>query len=311
MNLDGQPEHALPPFDERELLSQALASIASAIFIADASGNIIWVNQAFCRLSGYERHELLGKKPSLLRSGRQDMLFYTRMWQSINAGRTWQGEVVDRRKDGTLYTVTEIITPLFDEQGKVANYIAIQHDITESKRESEQHKALAYHDGLTGLPNRLQFMDCLQRAIEHNAWQHKRFALMFVDLDRFKPVNDRYGHHVGDLLLIAVAKRLGTIMRSSDVLARLGGDEFTVIENQLSDPASAGVLAQKIISTLNRPFTLDRKHIEIGVSIGIAIFPDDGVTAAELLERADMAMYRAKNTGRNCCRFHEGEAAKP
>jgi len=305
MSTEGSSDKGLSPHDEQELLSKALASIASAIFITDAKGSIIWTNPAFCRLSGYARDEILGQKPSLLRSGRQDLHFYTRMWQCILAGHTWQGEVVDRRKDGSCYTVTEIITPLFDERGKVTNYIAIQHDITESKRESEQHKALAYHDSLTGLPNRLQFVDRLQEAIERNARQRKRFALMFVDLDQFKPVNDTYGHHIGDLLLIAVARRLNVVMRSSDVLARLGGDEFTVIENQLSDPATAGALAQKIITTLNRPFTLNHKLVEIGASIGIAIYPDDGATAADLLERADLAMYRAKDAGRNCYRFYQ------
>ncbi|MBV8467532.1 MAG: sensor domain-containing diguanylate cyclase [Burkholderiales bacterium] len=292
--------------DEQALLSSALTSIATAIFITDADGCIIWANEAFCTLCGYAKSEVLGQRPSLLRSGQHGAQFYMRMWHTIQAGKTWQAEVVDRRKDGSLYTVAEIITPLFATSGEITHFIAIQHDITDSKRESEQHKALAYHDSLTGLPNRLQFLDSLDDAVARHGKQGKRFALMFVDLDRFKPVNDTWGHHVGDMLLIAVAKRIRTAMRRTDVLARLSGDEFTVIENRLLSHEDAAQLAGKLIATLNKPFRLDGHLITIGASVGIAVFPDDGSTSDTLLKCADTAMYRAKAAGRNCYRFYAG-----
>ncbi|MBV8636147.1 MAG: diguanylate cyclase, partial [Burkholderiaceae bacterium] len=239
-------EPALLADDEQALLSSALTSIATAIFITDAAGHIIWANAAFCALSGYAKQEIIGRSPSLLRSGQHSDQFYAQLWHTIQAGKTWQADVIDRRKDGSLYTVAEIITPLFDTAGQITHFIAIQHDITDAKREFEQHKALAYHDSLTGLPNRLLFLERLDHAIARHNKLGKRFALMFVDLDRFKPVNDAWGHHVGDLLLIAVAKRLRQAMRRTDMLARMSGDEFTVIEHGLAMQDDAAHLACKL-----------------------------------------------------------------
>jgi diguanylate cyclase (GGDEF)-like protein len=200
---------------------------------------------------------------------------------------------------------------LFDAKGQITHYIAIQHDITDNKREIEQHKALAYHDSLTGLPNRLQFLDSLNQAIAQHERLHKHFALMFVDLDRFKPVNDTWGHHVGDMLLMAVAKRLRVAMRRTDILARLSGDEFTVIESRLLKQDDAARLAGKLITTLNRPFRLEGHLIEIGASAGIAVYPDDATTGEALLQCADAAMYRAKAAGRNRFCFYAGEPMPP
>lgn len=297
------PDAKLQP-DDQALLARALASIANAIFITDNAGHIIWANEAFCRLSGYSRDEVLGHTPSLLQSGQQDSHFYRRLWRTIQSGKVWHQEVVNKRKDGTLYAVEELITPLYGSDGHISHFIAIQHDLGKRRQRNRRQQFLAYHDSLTGLINRPRFMEQLEDAMTQSQRDRCLMALLFIDLDYFKEINDHYGHAVGDMLLKAVAKRLRNCVRADDIVARLGGDEFTVIEKQLAQSEPAAQMAEKLVAAISRPYRLANHPLEIGASIGVALYPEDGDTPTQLLEHADAAMYRAKQTGRNrWCRY--------
>ncbi|WP_179958195.1 sensor domain-containing diguanylate cyclase [Chitinimonas arctica] len=287
------------PTDGQTLLALALTSIANAIFITDSTGCVIWVNEAFCRLSGYAPQDIVGHSPSLLQSGRQDGYFYRRLWRTIQSGKVWHQEIVNKRKDGTFYTVEEIITPLYDANGKISHFIAFQHDLGKRRERNQRQQFLAYHDSLTGLINRPRFMEQLEETLTQSQHDHCRMALLFIDLDHFKEVNDQYGHTVGDRLLKAVARRLRSAVRQDDIVARLGGDEFTVIVKCLSQPEPATLMAEKLVASVGRPYHLANHSLEIGASIGIALYPEDGDTPTQLLEHADEAMYRAKQAGRD------------
>lgn len=294
-----------PENSQQHLLAQALASTANAIFITDDAGRIVWTNDAFNQLSGYSQEDTIGCTPAILQSGKQSHTFYTQLWQTILEGKVWQGEVIDQRKDGTLYTVDEIITPLFNEEGAITHFIAIQHDITQRKKDSEREHHLAYHDVLTNLPNRTHFLGMQQQAISHAKRTQHMLATLFLDLDRFKPVNDTLGHHTGDQLLAAVAERLRAAVRQGDVVARFGGDEFAILLTDLPDTEVATALAHKLIDTLSRPFVLRGQKISIGASIGVAIYPNDGEDPETLLMNADKAMYQAKCHGGGNYQFYD------
>lgn len=283
------------------LLSHALASTANAIFITDVAGKIVWINEAFSRLSGYSKEDAIGCTPAILHSGKQGRSFYMQLWQTVQAGKVWQGELIERRKDGSLYTVDEIITPLFDEHGALTHFIAIQHDISQRQRESERHHHLAYHDVLTGLPNRANFLAVQAQAILQAKQAQHMLATLFLDLDKFKPVNDTLGHHIGDQLLAAVAERLRAAIREADNVARFGGDEFAILLTDLPDTAVATRLARKLLDILSQPFVLRGQTVTISASIGIAIYPADGDDSETLLMHADKAMYQAKSRGDNNC----------
>jgi len=298
------------------LLARALEAAANAIFIADCDGRIVWVNDAFCRLSGFSRDEAIGCTPGLLKSGKQSPDFYSELWETILAGRTWQGELVERRRDGSLWTASQVITPLLDESGRVTHFVAIQHDVTVSTREREEIQRLAFHDSLTGLPNRASFLESLGRAIARAALEHRLLALLYLDLDHFKPVNDALGHAAGDELLIAVAERLRAAVRKTDAVARLGGDEFAVLLTDVDHPAMAGALAEKLVDRIGQPYMLSGQRIQVGASIGISVYPRDGATIDALLSHADAAMYAAKARGRRQYRFFDPDhsaapAARP
>ncbi len=280
------------------LLAKALASAADPVFITDDTGHIVWVNAAFSERSGFSESEALGKTPSFLNSGKHAPPFYRELWQTILAGRVWRGEVVERRKDGSLYTADEVITPLRDDQGVVTHFVAVQHDITLRKQESEREHFLAYHDALTGLYNRVLFMDLLEQAIARSSHSQHPLALLYLDLDNFKVINDNFGHETGDRLLMAVAERLSAAVRkNTDAVARLSGDEFAILQTGLNDPQAALALARKLLDSISQPFVLEGSKVQIGVSIGIAIYPTDGRLAEDLLRNADKAMYLAKSRG--------------
>jgi diguanylate cyclase len=285
------------------LLAKAMTTASEAMFITDRQGIIVWVNDAFSRLSGYSAQEALGRTPRFVRSGVQNDTFYRELWNTILAGNTWRGEVVDRHKNGSLYVVDEIITPLRDN-GAVTYFLAVQHDITSHKKERDLDHYLAYHDALTGLPNRRQFFSVLQQSMTSASHNNDDLALLFLDFDHFKPINDNLGHSVGDKLLIAAAQRLRSAVRRIDIVARLSGDEFAILEIGFSDPEMVAAQARKLIGAIAEPFTVEGHRIQITASIGVAFYPGGGGDADELFSNADRAMYEAKREGGNAYHIH-------
>ncbi|MBR0565463.1 diguanylate cyclase [Azoarcus sp. L1K30] len=281
------------------LLNTALSTVANAAFITDSNARILWVNKALSRMSGYREDELVGATPRLFSSDVHDKRFHQQFWQSISSGKAWHGEIVNSRADGSLYTVEQTVTPLLDRHGHVSHYVAILEDITERKHAEERVRHSAHHDPLTDLPNRVLFLDRLGQALAMSRREERCGALLFLDLDHFKEVNDRLGHTAGDALLVTVAQRLSAQIRETDTVARLGGDEFTIILPGLRDAEDAGRLAEKVLASLSAPMDIARETLSIGVSIGIALFPMHGATIERLLNAADEAMYQAKRSGRN------------
>jgi diguanylate cyclase (GGDEF)-like protein/PAS domain S-box-containing protein len=288
---------------DQQLLVRALDAATNPVLITERTGCIVWINKAFCLLSGYSKPELVGKTPHLLSSGRQSTTFYRDLWLTLLAGLTWQGEMVERRKDGGSCTVNQVITPVLDHQGVVTHFIAILHNFKLMDDERANMQQLAFHDTLTGLPNRRLFLNLLDQAINHATKNQQSLALMFIDLDRFKSVNDTLGHACGDKLLVALAERLGQSVRRSDVVSRLSGDEFAILITCMDQVDQLEALANKLIAAINQPFMIEAQSIEMRISIGISLFPSDGVSAEDLLGQADGAMYQAKKAGGNTCRF--------
>ncbi|VVM36719.1 GGDEF domain-containing protein [Pseudomonas fluorescens] len=288
---------------DQQLLVRALDAATNPVLITERTGCIVWINKAFCLLSGYTKPELVGKTPHLLSSGRQSTTFYRDLWLTLLAGLTWQGEMVERRKDGGSCTVNQVITPVLDHQGVVTHFIAILHNFTLMDDERANMQQLAFHDPLTGLPNRRLFLNLLDQAINYATKNQQSFALMFIDLDRFKSVNDTLGHACGDKLLVAVAERLGQSVRRSDIVSRLSGDEFAILITCMDQVDQLETLAHKLIAAINQPFMIETQSIEMRISVGISLFPSEGVSAEDLLGHADGAMYQAKKAGGNTCRF--------
>jgi len=288
------------------LLSTALSSAGNAVMITDPRGRIEWVNTAFVMLSGYSSAELIGATPSILKSGKQDAAYYQQLWSVIQAGNVWSTDTTEKRKDGVLYTVQQTITPIMAENGEITHFVSIHEDVTTKLETQARIQHTATHDGLTGLPNRGLFFDRLGQLFSLAKRNQTSLALMFIDLDGFKSVNDKLGHHIGDLLLKGVAERLQACMRDSDTVARMGGDEFTIILFDISGRDNIERFADKVLSELSRPFNLEGHNVAIGSSIGIATTTpttDKQVNEDMFIERADAAMYEAKRAGKNGYRF--------
>ena len=271
-----------------------------AVVVTDLNAVIEEVNDAYFKISGYSREEVIGVNPKLLQSGHHDKQFYKAMWKSIAETGSWEGEMWDRRKNGEVYSKNLSISTVYDDAGKACKYVGIFSDITGRKETERQLKHLAYYDALTSLPNRVMFYDRLQQAVSSAQRDDHLFAIMMIDLDRFKHVNDTLGHASGDELLVIVAQKLKDLVRGSDTVARIGGDEFKIILTDIKSPDEASIVAQKVIDTLRQPVQLKGKMVTIGASIGIAIYPDDGEEIDQLIKYADMALYKAKESGRNC-----------
>ncbi|MBP9684586.1 MAG: EAL domain-containing protein [Rhodoferax sp.] len=280
------------------------------LVVTDAQGVILRVNRAFSEITGYSAEESVGQTPSLMKSGRHDAEFYRAMWESIHSTGGWQGEVWDRRKNGEVYPKWLTISTIKNSQGLVTHYIGTHYDITERKQAEEKIKDLAFFDQLTGLANRTLLLDRLRQTMTANARSGHRGAILFIDLDKFKTLNDTLGHDMGDLLLQLVAQRLGACVRAEDTVARLGGDEFVVMLANLS-PGEAEAATQaeavglKILDTLNEPYHLRDVVYRSTPSIGATLF--DGVTTEVevMLKQADLAMYKSKDAGRNALRFFD------
>jgi len=292
--------------EEKLRLSAAVfSSTHDGVMITDAHGNLLTVNRSFTQITGYSEAETQGKNPRFLRSERHDNDFYHVMWRSIQEVGVWQGEIWNRRKNGEIYPEWLTISAVRDAEGQIRNYIGVFSDITWLKQSEEKLEHLAHHDALTNLPNRLLLNSRLEHAIDHARRQSQRIAVLFLDLDRFKNINDSLGHPVGDELLKSIATRLQQRLRDEDTLARLGGDEFIILIEQIGEPQDATIIARDLLEALTLPFSLSSKpEVYIGGSIGISLYPDDGDNAAQLIRNADAAMYQAKNQGRNTYRFY-------
>jgi diguanylate cyclase (GGDEF)-like protein/PAS domain S-box-containing protein len=277
------------------------------IIITDAEGRIIAANSAFTEITGYREEEVLGRNPRILASGRQNRSFYQTLWAAVLESGGWQGELWNRRKNGELYPEWLTISAVRDDDGAIVNYVGVFSDISQIKNSQAQLEHLAHHDPLTGLPNRLLLCARIEHAIDRALRRNEHVAVLFLDLDRFKLINDSLGHNVGDAMLREVAGRLLKLVRRDDTVARLGGDEFTVVMESLADAGDAAILAEKLIHALIDPFPCGGHDLFIGVSIGISVFPQDGGTVEKLLSNADSAMYRAKEEGRNVFRFYTEE----
>ncbi len=284
-------------------LRQAAAVFANThdgMTITDPTGNMIAVNRAFCAITGYSEAEALGQNPRILRSGRQDDDFYKQMWLFLTANDFWRGEIWNRRKSGAIYPELLTISAVRNDAGKLVNYIGIFTDISDLKQSELRLQHLAHHDPLTDLPNRLLLLSKLDDAVKHAKRSGIRGAVMLLDLDRFKNVNDSLGHPAGDELLVLAAQRLRDAVPDTAVLARMGGDEFIVLLNEISHRDGATDIARKLIDRFKEQFVLSGGHeVGIGASIGISLFPDDGEVANDLVQHADAALYQAKDSGRN------------
>ncbi|MCU7933011.1 MAG: PAS domain S-box protein [Candidatus Thiodiazotropha sp. (ex Codakia rugifera)] len=292
---------------ERQLRQSAIVfeTTREAVSITDADANILAVNRAFTEITGYEESEVLGKNPSILKSGRYENTFYEEMWRAISTEGQWKGEIWNRRKNGEVYPEWLSINSVHDDKGHVINYVGVFSDISQIKRSEEQLHHLAHFDPLTDLPNRLQLSDQLETSIGRAQRHNQQIALLFIDLDHFKTINDSLGHPTGDLVLKAVADRLRQRIRKEDFLARLGGDEFVILLDDCQRMDDVAFVAQDAIQTMQKPFVLeDKQDIYLGCSIGISIYPADGTETMELIRNADTAMYRAKSEGRNTYRFY-------
>jgi diguanylate cyclase (GGDEF)-like protein/PAS domain S-box-containing protein len=275
------------------------------VVITDLTPGILTVNRAYVRITGYEEAEVLGCNPSLLKSGRQDETFYQALWASLREVGHWQGEIWNRRKNGEIYPQLLTINTVNDAEGLPSHYVGVMTDISQLKQSEARLEHLAHYDPLTDLPNRLLLRSRLEHALERAERDRQQVAVLYIDLDRFKNVNDSLGHPVGDELLAALARRLRQRLREDDTLGRLGGDEFLVELENLERTQFAASVAQTLIQLLEQPFTLPSGHeVYVGASIGISLYPDDGDTVTELIKNADVAMYQAKEQGRNTARFY-------
>lgn len=291
-----------------QIAASVFENVNEGLMITDAEGKIVQVNKAFCQLSGYQEDEVIGKTPSFLTSGHHDDVFFKDMWRSLLQQQCWKGNIWNRRKDGGLFASRTSINAVTDKQGKTINYVGAFTDITAQLKHFEEVEKMAYYDTLTGLPNRVLLNDRLGQSLRQADRNKQLVGVCFLDLDKFKPVNDTYGHKVGDLLLIEVAKRIQAALREGDTVARLGGDEFALVLSDLTDLSQLEEIVNRILICLKRPYELQRhKDIEISASIGICVYPNHKASGEQLLKAADAAMYQAKKSGSNqyylCTRY--------
>ena len=301
-----RPDSGAPPrvpFDNIQVLIMAVEQSPISVIITDPRGVIEYVNPMFTERMGYSREEVIGKTPRIIKGDALPREFYQQMWNTILSGQDWHGVFHNRTKDGTLLWELASISPIVDSRGQLTHFVGFKEDITELKALQDQMAHMAHHDQLTGLPNRFLFQDRLCQTLAQSKRRQSRFALLFMDLDGFKQVNDSLGHAVGDALLAAAATRIQDCVREADTAARMGGDEFTVILSDIQERANAERVAQGILAAMAAPFTLAGQECRIGVSIGIAVYPEHGDTGDALISCADHALYEVKRGARNSFRF--------
>ncbi|WP_218048927.1 sensor domain-containing protein [Curvivirga aplysinae] len=292
------------------LAATVFNSATEAVMVTDAENKILTVNNAFTDITGHKQNDVIGLNPSILNSGHQDQAFYVDMYKSLNEKGFWGGEIWNRRKSGEVYPEWLTITSLYDSDGNLEGYVSLFSDITKRKQDEEHIIRQANFDSLTGLANRNLFADRFSRAIDRAEREDHQVALLFIDLDRFKNVNDTLGHAVGDLLLQRVTKRLLGELRKTDTAARLGGDEFAAILPNIVNMYNLERIVKRILKSLSTPYNIDGHEIFISASIGITLYPDDAAATTELLRNADSAMYMAKEKGRNAFHYYTRELSE-
>ena len=292
---------------DSQIAEMVFRGAAEGILITDLNGEIMAVNPAFCQITGYSANEAIGKNPSFLSSGIQDAAFYADLWESLRVNGFWQGELYNRKKSGEMYPEWLSINAVRSSQGQVLSYVAMFSDVSRLLRAESQVSYLAHFDSLTGLANRHLFDDRLNQSVAHAKRSNTPFTLIFIDLDKFKAVNDTHGHPMGDRVLQEAARRLRASFREIDTVARFGGDEFVVIAPGLSGEADIKQVCNKVIAALVEPIELEGLSLEIGCSMGCAQYPQAGHDEITLLGNADRAMYRAKAAGGNSAFIHQSD----
>jgi len=290
--------------EEQELAESVFKESTEAIIVCDAHTNIIRINPECTKMMGYSLEDVFGKKPNIWKSGKHNIEFYKQLWTTLKEEGIWQGEIINKRKNGALFISRQIIKAILDENGNIHQYISIINDITEKKQAEERIYRLAHYDVITQLPNRTSFHNQLNEAMAKAEKSISKLAVMFIDLDHFKLINDTSGHSVGDELLLQVASRFRKVIDESNLLSRFGGDEFTVMLPCIESVGYVSDVASKVLNALVAPFNLSSCEITISASIGISIFPDNGTDVSMLLSCADNAMYRAKESGRSSFQFY-------
>lgn len=282
-----------------KLFERVFENALEGITITDATGRIVSVNPAFSAITGFAAEEVVDQNPRILKSDRHDGDFYAKMWGQIAKTGQWTGEIWNRRKSGEPYPEWLSISAIKDDQGNLANYVAVFHDITEMKRKEDQILHQANHDALTGLPNRSLLVDRMSQAIAHAQRANGRFGVMIIDLDNFKNINDSLGHALGDLLLQESAARVAGLLRHEDTISRPGGDEFIVMIADIESERELVTLAERVVRAFREPFQAKGRELFLTASLGISIYPHDGADPDTLIQNADLAMYRAKEHGKN------------
>ena len=285
-----------------KLAASVFTYAREGIMITNALGEIVEVNDTFTHITGYSYEEVVGHNPRLLKSGRQGEFFYRQLWQSLLDKGHWYGEISNRRKSGEVYIQMTSISTIYDEHGVIQSYVALFTDITTMKEHEKQLEYIAHYDALTSLPNRVLFADRLRQAMAQTERRKKELAVVYLDLDGFKVINDQYGHHVGDELLVIIAERMDEALRQGDTISRLGGDEFVAVLTDLSNQDECIPILDRLLKATSDPIVINENIIQVSSSIGVTLYPKDGVDAEQLLRHADLAMYHSKQSGKN--RYH-------
>lgn len=289
---------------ELQLFENIFKSALEGITVTDAEGSIINVNQAFCDITGYDRDDVIGRNPRILKSDRHQDRFYQRMWQQLNHQGFWEGEIWNRRKNGEIYPEWLTINTMKGENGNISNYVAVFHDISHIKEKDNKIKQLAYEDPLTGLPNRSLMLDRLNLALDSVKRKDHQIAVLHLDIDHFKNINKLYGYPVGDDLLCSLARHLESQVRDGETLAHLGGDDFVIISRFIKEQG-VSALAERLSLSLEQPLVVKDQRIKINISIGIATSGKGWIDPYVLLQNADTALQQSKQAGRNCYRFFD------
>ena len=291
--------------DEIKISSMVFDNTIDGVLITDAEGIILRVNEALVKLTGYTKEELLGHNPRILKSHKHDSTFYKNLWKAIKQDGVWQGEIWNRKKTGEIYVSKESISVVKDSWGAIRYIIAIMHDVTQQKNYENKITDLAHYDLLTKLPNRVLFYDRFEHAILRAKRENRTLALLFLDLDGFKKINDTKGHPTGDQLLVEITKRLQSSIRKSDTIARLGGDEFTIVIEEYRTLSDLITVIENILKTVSQEIIIHGDKLFVSASIGVSVYPDDGLSSHDLIKHADTAMYKAKEDGKNRYSFYE------